>query len=67
MTKDEILKVLNDILREKYMTKDEILKVLNDILRESELLYAANNNGAYEAGRIDGVKWCIKNIVREWK
>lgn len=49
------------------MTKDEILKVLNDILRESELLYAANNKGAYEAGLIDGVKWCIKNIVREWK
>lgn len=45
------------------MTKQEVLKILNDILRESELLYHANNKGAYEAGRIDGVKWCIDKIV----
>lgn len=49
------------------MKKEEVLKVLNDILRESELLYYANNKGAYEAGRIDGVKWCIEKLVEEWK
>jgi len=49
------------------MTKDEVLKILNDILRESELLYFANNKGAYESGRIDGVKWCIEKVVQEWK
>jgi len=49
------------------MKKEEVLKILNDVLRESELLNAANNKGAYESGRIDGVKWCIKNIIEEWK
>jgi len=49
------------------MNREEVLKILNDVLRESELLYHANNKGAYESGRIDGVKWCIKNVVEEWK
>jgi hypothetical protein len=49
------------------MNREEVLKILNDILRESELLYHANNKGAYESGRIDGVKWCIEKVVQEWK
>lgn len=48
------------------MNKEEVLKVLSEILNESERLYHTNNKGAYESGRIDGVKWCIQKIS-EWK
>lgn len=44
------------------MTKQEILEALNEILEESIRLYNVNNKGAYESGRIDGVKWCIEKI-----
>ena len=49
------------------MTKEEALKILNEILQESERLYFSNNRGAYESGRIDGVKWCIQKISGGWK
>lgn len=48
------------------MNKQEVLEALSAILEESERLYNANNKGAYESGRIDGVKWCIEKI-REMK
>lgn len=42
--------------------KEEILKELQSILAESVRLYNANGKAAYEAGRIDGVKWCIEAV-----
>ena len=42
------------------MEKQEILKELQSILNESTRLYESNGRGAYEAGRIDGVKWCME-------
>ncbi len=48
------------------MNKQEVLEALSAILEESERLYNVNNKGAYESGRIDGVKWCIEKI-REMK
>ncbi len=44
------------------MNKEEVLETLNEILEESIRLYNVNNKGAYESGRIDGVKWCIEKI-----
>jgi len=44
------------------MNKQDLLKELQALLDESIRLYESNNRGAYEAGRVDGVKWCIEKV-----
>jgi len=44
------------------MSKDQIILELGKILQESIRIYETNGHGTYEAGRIDGVKWCIEAV-----
>ena len=44
--------------------KEKILDEIYNLLKEAERLYESNNHGAYEAGRIDGVKWVIDIIEK---
>lgn len=44
------------------MSKEIILKELDKLLQESIRLYEVNNKPAYEAGRIDGIKWAMETI-----
>jgi hypothetical protein len=45
--------------------KRDLIIILQDLLKESIRLYEANNRGAYEAGRIDGLKWAIEEISKK--
>lgn len=49
------------------MKKQEAIELLQELLQESIRLYESNNMGAYESGRIDGVKWAIEKISEGWK
>ena len=49
------------------MKKQEAIELLQELLQESYRLYESNNRGAYESGRIDGVKWAIQRISEGWK
>lgn len=49
------------------MKKHEAIELLQELLQDSIKLYEANSRGAYESGRIDGVKWAIEKISEGWK
>ena len=48
------------------MKKSEAIELLQELLQESIRLYEANSRGAYESGRIDGIKWAIEAITTNW-
>lgn len=41
---------------------DDIIKKLEEVLQEAVRLYEENGRPDYEAGRIDGIKWCIEKL-----